>query len=475
MESWNIFSLEYDNYKRQISKQENGEKMSQDNTSKKEMSFIAKTLLVLSTFAVMAISIFYFALWRVPDKTEEIDKVIKKISDRDSLMDSFSPEHNGWTYYNQAMKRFNPSPMDTATRAGVIEPPPDNSLIDEKESLEIIGEAYDNNKEALELADRALTKEKSFLYPDPPIPRGGAGTLNNELDNLSRFLIFAGDYELSRGKLKDAATRYLQSLDMLKSNSQRHFFTPEIYNNTYDAAFFRLSELIENNPDNKALQNYINEKTDRLTGNMQDYDIYAETYILFLKHNRKDVEDFLKMEIQNSLSSGQFQIVTKHIPVHNVSSREVRIIQNLVYSYLYKNPFKITPQKHPMSLVSMDGEVIGSLKDKYNEYAFLEAKIQGIRLTTALQLYDIDHGKYPDQLSLLVPEYIQSIPEDPYLPGSEFIYRKKAKGHVEFFSVGSDRKNDNGSLQMDNAGSPGDVVFKLKREKKQKKKKADDR
>lgn len=447
--------------------------MSDNSSPKKEMSFITKAVLALLTFVAIAITIFYFVLWRVPDKTAEIDETIKKISDRDSQMDSFSPEQNGWTYYEKAMKAFNPAPMDTAARAGIIEPPPNDSLIDEKESLTIIREAFDNNKEALDLADRALEKEKSFLYPEPPIPLGGAGAYSNGLDNLTRFLIFAGDYEMSRGRLKDAAARYLQSLDMLKSNSQRHFFTPEIYSNTYDAAFFRLGELIEDNPDNKALQIFIGEKTDRLTGNMQDFDIYMETYILFLKHNRKDVEDYLKNDVQNSLASGQFRSIMKYMPISIITSREVRIIQNLVFSYLYKNPFNITPKKHLMSISSVNGEIIGSMKDKYNEYAFLEAKIQGIRLTTALQLYEIDHGKYPDQLSLLSPKYIKTIPEDPYLPGSEFIYRKKAKGHVEFFSVGSDRKNDNGSLEMDNAGSPGDVVFKLKRE--QKKQKADER
>ncbi len=444
----------------------NGDKMSDNNTPKKEMSFFTKTILALLTFLVMASSIFYFAFWRVSDKTAEIDETVKKISDRDSQMDSFPPAENGWTYYEKAMKAFNPAPMDTAARAGVIEPPPSDSLIDEKESLDIIRETYENNKEALELADMALSKEKSFLYPEPHIPLGGAGAYSNELDNLTRFLIFAGDYEISRGRLKDAASRYLQSLDMLKSNSQRHFFTPEIYNNTYDAAFFRLIELIENNPDNETLLNFILQKAERLTGNMQDYNVYMETYILFLKYNRKDMESFLENEIQNSFSSGKLQVITKHIPIQAVTSREVRIIHNLVFSYLYKNPFNITPPKHPTSLASMEGEIINSIRDKYNEYAFLEAKIRGIRLLAVLQLYKIENGKYPDHLSLLIPKYLKSIPEDPFLPGSEFSYRKKAKSHVEFYSVGSDRKNDNGNLQMDNAAAPGDVVFKLKREQK---------
>lgn len=444
--------------------------MSNDNVPKKEMSFLAKTILIILTFAVMAVIIFYFAFWRVPDRTAEIDETISKIKDRNSQIDSFPPAQNGWTYYEKAMKSFKPAPMDTATRAGVIEPPPEDSLIDEKESLDIIRETFDNNKEALELANQGLEKEKSFLYPDPPIPQGGAGVINNELDNMTRFLIFAGDYEVSRGRLKEAAARYLQSLDMLKSNSQRHFFPPEIYSGIYDAAFFRLSDLIESNPDDKDLMNFILQKAQRLTGSMQDYDVYMETYILYMKYGRKNIESFLENEIQSSLASGQYQVITSHIPVQLAVSREVKIIENLILSYLYKDPFSITPPKHPISIASIEGEITGSIKDKYNQYAFIETKIRGIRLLAVLQLYKIENGKYPDRLSLLVPKYIKSIPEDPFLPGSEFSYTKKEKSHVQFHSVGSDRKNDNGKLQMENAGSPGDVVFKLKRAIEQRKK-----
>lgn len=440
--------------------------MSHDSNPKKERSSFVKVLLVFLTFFVFAFIIFYFAFWRVPDKAADIDKVVTQIQDRNAQMDSFTPEQNGWTYYEKAMKAFNPHPMDTVTRAGVIEPPPEDSLIDEKESLEIIREAYDNNKEVLTHAKTGIEKEKSFLYPEPPIPVGGAGTINTEFDNLTRFLIFAGDYEASRGRMKDAASCYLQSLDMLRSSSRRHFFTPEIYSGTYDAAFFRLGKLIEDNPDNKALQNYILEKTERLTGNLSDYDIHVETYILFLRHNSKDVEGFITHMVQSSLDSGRFQIITKHIPVGIVTSREMRILQNLVYHYLNKNPYNTVPPKKPrLSFCSMDIDVIASLKDKFNVYAFHEAKIQGLRLTAALQLYEAENGKYPDHLSMLIPKYLQTVPEDPFLPGSEFIYRKKGKGHVEFFSIGSDRKSNEGSLQMNNAGSEGDVVFRIKSKK----------
>jgi len=60
----------------------------------------------------------------------------------------------------------------------------------------------------------------------------------------------------------------------------------------------------------------------------------------------------------------------------------------------------------------------------------------------AVERYRLEHGKLPDTLKDLVPEYISSVPHDPF-NGDPLMYRKREAGFV-VYSVGTNLKDDSG-------------------------------
>ena len=69
---------------------------------KKGTGCFTKAILTGLTFFVLAFVVFYFVIWHVPDRSMEIDEIVKKIEEREKKLDQLPPEDNGWTYYKKA-------------------------------------------------------------------------------------------------------------------------------------------------------------------------------------------------------------------------------------------------------------------------------------------------------------------------------------------------------------------------------------
>ncbi|MBN1489288.1 MAG: hypothetical protein JXA69_05165 [Phycisphaerae bacterium] len=83
----------------------------------------------------------------------------------------------------------------------------------------------------------------------------------------------------------------------------------------------------------------------------------------------------------------------------------------------------------------------------------------------AIRLYEIDNGHQPTDLQALVPEYLQSVPLDPFSPdGATIRYSNDAERPL-LYSVGADGKDDSGNTTRRVDGRYGwvaiDVVFRL--------------
>ena len=63
-------------------------------------------------------------------------------------------------------------------------------------------------------------------------------------------------------------------------------------------------------------------------------------------------------------------------------------------------------------------------------------------MASALRLYRIKHGAYPEKLDALVPEFIDKLPTDPF-SGREYVYRKEGKGFI-LYSLGVNMTDDGG-------------------------------
>ena len=91
---------------------------------------------------------------------------------------------------------------------------------------------------------------------------------------------------------------------------------------------------------------------------------------------------------------------------------------------------------------------------------WLPADVATLRLRTALRLYELKHAQLPDDLSALVPEYLQEIPRDPY-DGKPVRYSKAEK---KLWTVGRDLTDNGGKMENgeEMQDSPGcDLVMPL--------------
>ena len=58
------------------------------------------------------------------------------------------------------------------------------------------------------------------------------------------------------------------------------------------------------------------------------------------------------------------------------------------------------------------------------QFRFTLAKIGGLKLLCALQLYRLEKGSYPDSLDQLVPGVLKTLPQDYVSADSKFVYKK---------------------------------------------------
>ena len=78
------------------------------------------------------------------------------------------------------------------------------------------------------------------------------------------------------------------------------------------------------------------------------------------------------------------------------------------------------------------------------------AQVRAARAGLAVERYRLAHGRYPETLDALVPEFLDAVPEDPF-DGKPLRYQARANGFV-VYSVGHDLA-DNGGRERDVAGA----------------------
>ncbi len=77
-------------------------------------------------------------------------------------------------------------------------------------------------------------------------------------------------------------------------------------------------------------------------------------------------------------------------------------------------------------------------------FDILDAKANGACLAIALKQYKQNNGEYPGNLSALTPDYIETLPQDPF-SGNDFIYRREGEGFA-VYSVGANGNDDGATL-----------------------------
>lgn len=94
--------------------------------------------------------------------------------------------------------------------------------------------------------------------------------------------------------------------------------------------------------------------------------------------------------------------------------------------------------------------------------AISDARHQAAWIALAAERFRFGEGKgdLPENLDALVPDYLATLPRDPF-DGKPMKYHRINDGHARIYSVGPDGTDDKGFKRVGEDGEKGDVVFEL--------------
>ena len=85
-----------------------------------------------------------------------------------------------------------------------------------------------------------------------------------------------------------------------------------------------------------------------------------------------------------------------------------------------------------------------------------KARLLQAATAAAIARYQLEHGAPPEQLDVLVPAYIMSVPEDPF-DLQPMRYRREEDSYL-LYSIGPNGKDDGGTRGR--SEMEGDLVFR---------------
>lgn len=423
----------------------------------KKTGWFHKALLVIVSLITIIVIIFYFGFWRVPDRTEEAEALLREHEEMVAKMSTIAPEENAWTYYDRAAEKLDLSLYEKRfENFGEL-------IFDvfflfkkyrESDLMEVTGKEITVNKNSLDQVDLGFRKDSAFIQvaPDKAIH------WRYVYGRLSGFLILTGVYEAQKGRPMEAAGRYLEVIRMGDSYFRYYGLEYPLGGNT-ENAIFRLQLLLNSEKENRKLLEFVlenlkkNEEFDTLKPMMAKLiEMLKENYAVhnLTGYNNKNLKEFF-----------QELIYEKNY------ERE-----RLVKYYTMMTFLDYTKKPYPQAISAIEGSIkvrtpfdpIDSsemylYKQVYLSSIFYRTNLNALKLQCALHLYRLDNGKYPDTLSLLSPKYLEKIPGDQFSPGGKYVYKKRNDGSVILYSIGMDMKDDGGQIFAGKAEENGDLVF----------------
>ena len=416
-----------------------------------------KSLIYFLSYIVLPVAIFLgvrFLVLHVPDNSQEFTKIRLKAEAKIDKAQNVADEENAWVLYREAIEKFKPPAGKNkgyeAFKAWCKEG------INEKNEVET-RELLRENKESLELVDKAFTKE-SFIFP-VDYKRGNMGIEKalklKSLRWLPGFLILAANMEARDGNYQKAAEGYLKCLYLgeglakCKNNllvGCGNSITRQVLTQTgsfllsYDCdekvcryLFDSMKKYHEGYPDFKELT-----EVDMV------YDHYT-----FVNEIKKKTEPMIFNSREQRISENQF------LKLLNSNVDSMKYPEALKKLEEIENSKPLLTLNFFSTLFSSDSRYKRNIKSRIYFNAYL--------LLAALRLYKAEKGRYPDNLSQLVPEYFEKLPQDYFSPDGKFSYKNR-DGKILLYGCGYNMKNDGGkpnSKRIENKKEirEGDWVF----------------
>jgi len=421
-----------------------------------KMSGCLIAILIFTIMFVTGIVVFYFALWRVPDNSVEAARLKNEAQTRLENAMAVPKDQNAWSFYKEAYEKS----KQTVIGADKL---PEKAAHFYNEGITpktepIIKKLMDIDKVSLELSAKAY-KRKHFQVP-MDFRQGHVAKAPNFLAvrDLAFFLTLVADYNAKKGKNREAAERYLQGLYLGQGIGRNVFL------------IFGMINI--------AIDNII---LDHLKIFVADSDCDAEVYKYILNEMKwiyKDHATYRSMILYEMLYSHYtFQLMKSgKLGGGKASSqplqwgffidREEQICDNATIEAMNSTSLKYEDAIRKMggilpglpTLTIIPKIIVPNYVGGYKQYIRRQVLYEGTMILAALRWYEKEKGDYPEDLSQLVPDYMEKLPEDPYTKDGRFIYKRDGD-KIIFYSIGDDQKDDGGKVESKKMGEPGDIIF----------------
>ncbi len=431
------------------------------------------TIVIILLVLTVGLVIFYFGVWRVPTRGEEVRKVREQAEARLDAAKTIPEKENGWFTILEAAGKVQMNVMDSQGNPVELNP------IYEKGVNAGNARLYEKfviaNTEAVDLVEKAMKKKECVPVWDFRKVSSGLFPMESiKMRDLIHLLILMGDEEAKKGNCEQAAGRYMQALLIGDTAARAESSNTLLYGSIMSGEVSaHLRTFLNEYPCNSQTCEYVTRQMFKFEKKLPSF---RQTMECELINNHYTLNQTRINIVQGSRMQPHEEIFLKREYVI-LDSRILEILN--VEKYDYPTALdKIDTQSKNIPLFSTAPQIMISSYDRcFRHYTRNRVERRGLLILAALHRYREDTGHYPDSLSQLVPKYLPELPIDNYSQNRQFHYIKttnsknKAEGMkkgtdredngetILLYSIGDDLKDDGGKNFSRFSGDPGDIVF----------------
>jgi hypothetical protein len=117
-----------------------------------------------------------------------------------------------------------------------------------------------------------------------------------------------------------------------------------------------------------------------------------------------------------------------------------------------RNP-KMPKRPGPSWRLNIPTEWLGIFGSFYTNEVRERTGLDAARVAVATERFRLENGAFPEKLDMLVSDYIESMPDDPWNPGHPLSSVVKPNGDLVVYSYGDNRKDDGGKERAQGEGT----------------------
>ncbi|HUA37643.1 MAG TPA: hypothetical protein VMA35_04500 [Candidatus Sulfopaludibacter sp.] len=168
----------------------------------------------------------------------------------------------------------------------------------------------------------------------------------------------------------------------------------------------------------------------------------SDVFGRLVPHGWYDLEQLHYCQLFQLLLNGAFDVDKRQVFPRQIDANTNALEQ----AFAGRNPFTTVCTRHQLLAVIL----LPALHNIPRRAAAAQTAVDEAAIACALERYRLAHGRFPDNLDMLVPKFIPALPND-VISGGPYKYRRTADGQFVLYAVGWD--------ETDDGGVPGDTLF----------------